>query len=107
MITFKADVRVGGIQPEMAIAFPVVISAYKEVAGTENLVVTSACEGVHGRSSKHIIGMALDFRTSGIAQDTQEELRRAVAAGLGPDYDCVLEKTHLHIEFDPKKGLNL
>ena len=64
-------------------------------------VITSTYEGDHMPSSLHYANLAVDVRLppSNI-QAVLYDLRRA----LNEDYDVVLEKDHIHIEYDPKKG---
>lgn len=48
-------------------------------------------------------GRALDYRIWYIARDVLLILCTRMRARLGRDYDVVLEKDHLHIEFQPVK----
>lgn len=68
-------------------------------AGAE-LVITSGVDGKHMIESLHYKGLALDFRTRDL-KDPQDILK-AVKAMLGQEFDVVLEKDHLHVEFQPK-----
>lgn len=64
------------------------------------LVITSANDGKHGDKTLHHRGLALDLRTwtlKGREAEVAAELRRE----LGDDYDVVLEKDHIHVEYDP------
>jgi hypothetical protein len=65
-------------------------------------VITSGRDGVHMASSKHYTGDALDFRrwqSDAIGRTTQivEHMRSL----LGSEFDVVLERTHIHAEYDP------
>lgn len=104
MLSIKEGVRLSGIRPEMAIALQVAASAYAEMG--HDAIVTSVCEGQHGRGSRHFSGCAIDLRTRHVDADVQMILAKKVGAALGDDFDVVLESTHLHIEFDPKTGIN-
>ena len=94
----KPGVRIYGIRPEMVWA----LSACSEVYRKEGyeLVVTSISEGKHQRASKHYTGCAADLRMHMLPNPglIVQFLRQA----LGEDFDVVLEKDHIHIEFDPK-----
>lgn len=65
-------------------------------------VITSTYEGSHSPSSLHydlFLFGAVDYRRPKrdaeiIVKELQEE--------LGENYDVVLEKTHIHVEYDPK-----
>lgn len=68
--------------------------------GVREIVITSARDGQHGKTSLHGAGAAIDVRNRnwpdniGMADEIREE--------LGPDFDVVLEHDHLHIEYDPR-----
>lgn len=99
-VTLKQGVRVAGIRPEIALAIQVADGVW-ERQGSE-LVVTSITDGKHSPTSLHYSGAAADFRIWNIdAQRAKEDLKDA----LGGDYDVVLEKDHIHCEFQPKSGL--
>lgn len=65
--------------------------------------ITSAVDGTHMANSKHYTGDALDWR---IWESDARGLTASIAAEmryyLGSDYDVVLEKDHIHVEYDPK-----
>ena len=69
----------------------------------QNIVITSGTNGTHMTGSKHYTGDALDMRTSNFPTPSAmmtfvDGLRKR----LGGDYDVVVEKDHLHCEYDPK-----
>ena len=57
------------------------------------LVVTAGQDGKHMAGSKHYVGLAVDIRFP---------LRDEIRAALGPGWDVVWEKDHVHLEWDPK-----
>ncbi len=61
-----------------------------------DLYVTSLREGNHMAGSLHYDGLAFDIRC-GVSIS---EIREA----LGPGWDVVHEKDHIHCEYDPKFG---
>jgi hypothetical protein len=73
------------------------------IAGKE-IFITAILDGEHMEGSKHYDGDAFDIRilygmyTKAQVQDLVQNLRD----NLGKDYDVVLHKTHIHIEYDPK-----
>lgn len=79
----------------------------------QELVVTAGLDGEHSAGSLHYYGRAVDFRTNyfdpnvvpQVVDDLREELKRVLAWSKQPhtDYDVVLEKTHIHVEYDPKE----
>ena len=65
-------------------------------------IVTSTYEGTHSSGSLHYHNKAIDFRRPRVNEvDTLAGCTR-LKITLGPDYDVVLEATHIHIEYDPK-----
>lgn len=76
------------------------------------LWVTSANDLTHKKSSKHYSNEAFDLRVKNVSSSdkkgdaTQDPAILAWAAklrdGLGKNYDVVVEKDHLHVEYDPK-----
>ena len=109
MMQLKPGVRVAGIAPELTLALVVAKSIYAQ--HSVDLVVTSLVDGKHSRASLHYIGHAADLRTNNLpggsqgptAQAIGDQLRRAI----GEDYDVVVESDHIHVEFQPKTGLNM
>ena len=65
--------------------------------------VTSVIDGAHSRGSFHYLGLALDLRTNDLPPGEADEIVNMLRAALGQDYDVVLEKDHIHIEFQPKE----
>ena len=75
----------------------------------EEAVITAGTEAVdadgkfiHSLGSLHPFGRALDFRTRYFVREMQREVANDLRYSLGNDYDVVLHKSHIHIEFDPK-----
>lgn len=70
-----------------------------------NTVITAATDGPHSRASLHYSGSALDFRTRDLGLDRHgmESLAKTLRERLGHDFDVVLEETHLHVEWQPKR----
>lgn len=103
----KAGVSVRGLRPELVVAIGV--AGWVFSAAGHELTVTSACEGKHSKGSKHYSGLAVDLRTRDIpggpegiaATSLAVDLREA----LGNEFDVVVEKTHIHVEFHPKEPL--
>ena len=77
--------------------------------GHESLL-TSNMDSDHSDTSLHYQGMAWDIRTRknnalNKPHYSMEELflaKQMIEDILGKEYDVVIEKTHIHIEFDPK-----
>lgn len=92
---------VNGIQPEIAVSYPIVASVYARMG--YDCVMTSCTDYVAGRHprSKHPQGLAIDYRINHIPEGIRQMLCDKVAAALGDQYDVVLKSDHLHTEFDP------
>ena len=115
MTSFKPGVKLAGIKPEMAMGFTVIASVF-EAHGIP-CVVSSGLDSVHAAKSArhprslHYEGLALDLRLPGRWTGTawrdksdpaiDRAVHAALAAALGPEFDVVLEATHIHVEFDP------
>jgi len=72
------------------------------------LVITSLNDGRHGYMSFHYFGLAMDLRTRDFKDKKQsvdatlvlkDELR-----SINPYFDVVLERNHIHVEFDIKRA---
>jgi len=67
-------------------------------AGKE-LVVTEGTGGTHSAGSLHPFGYAVDLRSRYFDTSTQRDVASALRLRLGPDYDVVVHKTHVHVEY--------
>jgi len=76
-------------------------SVHQRVVGRE-MIITSANDGKHGRNSLHYKDRAIDIRTRDLPHEKITALAAALQMELGDDWDVVVEKTHIHVEFDPK-----
>lgn len=100
----KPGASIRGMCPEMAIANLIIYSQYA-ILGYD-CIITSGTDGEHSTGSRHYSGQALDYRTRHMRDDLKTVIARNVKEALGDDFDVVLEPTHLHVEFHPKKPLN-
>ena len=66
--------------------------------------VTSGNDSTHKKNSKHYSNEAFDIRTLNLidGRDAAIQWVTRMKEGLGVKYDVVLEKDHIHVEFDPK-----
>lgn len=100
----KQGVSTRGIRPELVVA----ILAAKDVYNLYGVpfVITSLTDGVHSQTSLHYAGCAVDLRTRDIRGD---QAKRVIVEGIkealggSPDYDVILEKDHIHLEYQPKR----
>ena len=65
----------------------------------EELVITSTYGGNHLPCSLHYANLAIDIR---LPKKNLKEIVTEIKDILGKDYDVVLERDHIHIEYDPK-----
>lgn len=101
----KEGVDLSGVKPEMVIAFIIMKDIFKRINhGGYSCTITSGREGKHKEGSKHYEGHALDFRTRNLPSYLHSGLEKQAKEDLGSQYDVVLHRTHLHVEFDPKKS---
>ena len=75
---------------------------YDDEFPDRNPVITSAFDGKHMATSYHYKGLALDFRTRNLSHSEQQKLVLLMRQNLGNDVEVVLERHHVHVEFDPK-----
>lgn len=109
-VQFKSNVDTGRPTKEILRAIVVVAGVYEGFCLP--FTITSMQDGRHSANSLHYrdgICRAFDVRTRdeapGYAQwsdDLKRELADAIRNALGRDYDVVVERTHIHIEYDPK-----
>lgn len=76
-----------------------VIQAFDEVG--RSMVITSLNDGQHMTTSFHYRGLAADLRIWNLPPIDPKDVRLRIAEILGKDYDVVLEKDHIHVEYDP------
>jgi len=72
-----------------------------EIAGRE-CIITSADDGQHMYGSLHYKKLAIDLRTNDLSEKVKKKIHKALVDHFGEDWDIILEKTHIHCEYDPK-----
>ena len=97
----KKGVRIRGLRPEVVLA-AFMANEVCEKLGVE-MVITSGTEGKHSWGSLHYSGCAFDFRKWNFS-DNGVEARKMLSEKLGKEFDVVLERTHIHVEFQPKEA---
>ena len=97
----KKGVQIRGLRAEMAVAL-IIANEVCEKLGVE-MVITSCTEGKHSWGSLHVSGGAFDFRKWEFS-DGGIEARKMLKKKLGAEFDVVLERTHIHVEFQPKEA---
>jgi len=96
----KDGVELHGLHPAMVLALGVANQVY--AARGVDLTITSALDGKHGRASLHYVGQAADIRTRNLPPGVAERAAKEIKERLGNEFDVIVEKDHIHIEFQPK-----
>jgi len=89
-----------GIHPEIFRALAAAAEVWEQ-NGAPELVVTSLDDGEHRPDSKHYKGDAADLRIWNLPRARWHAATNDLAARIGDDFDVVLEKDHVHVEWDP------
>jgi hypothetical protein len=100
MKILDSSVHLAGVHPELLFAIMVVDMLYRTYG--EDLIITSVVDGKHSSKSLHYVGFAFDARTSYFTPAILDNVVKEIRASLGFDFDVVVEKDHLHVEFQPK-----
>ena len=95
----KPGVIVNGLLPIMEFCDNVVHYTFLGLGYAS--IITSALDGKHSQNSLHYEGLALDYRRRHVPDEVMRQIVRRLRKCLGGDWDIVLERTHLHIEYDP------
>jgi len=103
ILRIKEGVDLLGFQPQISLAITVAYSCYSAVEKDGECVITSCSDGQHSRGSRHYIGLAFDLRTRNLNDEQKEALYGMIKECLTNQYDVVLEKTHIHVEYDPER----
>ena len=64
--------------------------------------VTSARGDQHSNHSHHYKGLAVDFRNRHLNPRQSVEIVAQMEHVLGPEYQVIVESSHIHVEYDPK-----
>jgi hypothetical protein len=104
-LCLKDDVHISGAHFDPVMVK--IIDAARETApmlekGT--VWITSANDSEHMEGSLHYKNRAFDIRIKNIIGDIQVKARlwaERMQVALGDDYDVLLEKDHIHVEYDP------
>ncbi len=96
----KKTVKLKGLQPQILIAVMVANDVYRDFG--KELVITSVNDSKHSEFSLHYSGDAIDIRTRYFTSEEKVAVHKEIKDRLTKDFDVVLEKDHIHIEYDPK-----
>lgn len=97
------SVELFGLRNEVLFALYVADEVYKELGVKEGIVVTSGVDGKHSVTSFHYAGNAVDIRTYTLPTTTSPATAgKMIKERLNIDFDVVVEKDHIHIEYQPR-----
>ncbi len=102
-IRMKKGVNLINLSTEMRNALPKICKACTWINGKDYIVtITSGNDGKHMIKSKHYENQAIDIRINDMEINRHVGTTLRIRKELGKNYDVILEKTHIHIEYDPK-----
>lgn len=96
---FKKDVKIFGVREEIMLGMQVADKVWAELG--VDLVITSVTDGRHSQTSLHYTGCAFDCRIWDI---DSVDAARMLRDRLTDEFDVVVEKTHIHVEYQPQRG---
>ena len=105
MISIATDVQVAVFLPR-SLAWPLAFLVIDQAFAEHGAEITGGTEGKHSRGSKHYSDDALDFRTRHVPVTQRRRIASEIRRRLAGLFDVVLHKTHLHVEYHPKRGPN-
>jgi len=101
----KIGVSLAGLKLEMKPVMEVVEESFVGIAGVESCITSGTEWYKHKAGSLHFFGLALDYRIRHVKSNLKRNLIykriRFMLADISPRYQLVVEKTHIHIEYDP------
>jgi hypothetical protein len=96
----KKDASLKGIDEIMILMMPKIEKLYEAIG--KEFVITSGTDGTHSIGSLHYKGLAVDIRLPYLTPNANKPFVEMIKLVLNIDFDVVLEKDHIHIEYDPK-----
>lgn len=99
-MTLKNGVKIDGINSELVLIMFIADGIFSK--NNQSMTVTSVLDGQHMKGSKHYQGMAFDIRTYDKKPDVVNYLVQQLKKELDFICDIILEKDHIHVEYDPK-----
>ena len=96
----KQGTNINGLKPELLIGIMIVNDYFVSI--NKELTITSVTDSKHGRGSLHYVGLAFDVRTWDFTEEEAQKVVDDLKQKLSIQFDVVLEKDHIHIEFQPK-----
>lgn len=103
MLRTKEGVRFDVLRWDLLKVLPKIEAVWADLAIGVDPVITSGTDGQHMAGSLHYVGLAVDLRTNNLTSGKAQEILTALKTAVGVDYDVVLERDHIHLEYDPKE----
>ena len=103
MLSIKPGVKLTGMSPQILLAITIALQIWAEYE--YHLTITSMTEGKHSPGSLHYVGHAVDLRIRELDSTTIAEVSQLLRDCLGREFDVVVERTHIHVEWQPKEQL--
>lgn len=101
-MNFKFGVKYDGLAFPMWFALGFIELECRNLFNSE-CTITSLQDGTHMEGSLHTSGNAADIRIKDLTLEQAQMLCIHLKSFLGPyGFDIVLEKDHVHVEYDPK-----
>jgi hypothetical protein len=95
------NVNITNLCNELKEEIPIIEKKLKLMEGKSYVMtITSGNDGKHMKRSLHYENKAIDIRIWDMKYPNGNWLM--IKKHLGKDFDVILEKTHIHIEYDPK-----
>lgn len=94
----KPGVDISHLKPPIRKKLNTLDQIVLKITNSEMVITETRCTG-HMPSSLHYADLAIDIR---LPPSNPGLLVNAIKEALGQDYDVILEKDHIHIEYDPK-----
>lgn len=95
----KPGVRTRGLTPHALLGLVQVALVF--MMHDRPCIVTSVTDGRHSRGSLHHTGEAFDVRRRHLGPVELNAIVPSLRRALGPEWDVVVEATHIHLEYDP------
>jgi hypothetical protein len=99
----QTGARIAGLRVEALAAWMVAASVYAEHG--EACRLTAGLDSKHMPASLHYVGLAIDIGPP--PAEKKAAILADLKAALADDFDVVEEGDHFHVEFQPKRGVNL
>ena len=96
----KSGAKVNGMRTEILLAINIADKIWSH--HNQELVITEVTGAKHGNGSLHYIGCAFDGHTRYFTDQEKELVAKDLRDALVNQYDVIVEKTHIHVEYQPK-----